>query len=241
MDRICLSLPTNRECSATITAMGAEAAYAAQNFGVEVRLLILDSSDERTREAHARTVTALPEVPGVVVHHLDEAAQRDFLRRAVDGAALPEPDRVLDLMLPEKLSYGACTNRAFLLAAALGCRSVHRRDSDCDYQVFDGEPVYPIHHELASLSRPAAEASGQVTEVSLDPAIAHRPVSMVGARSSASSPSTSAASRSWTRRCTTRSWACGHPATGRPNRGVSWSRTPSRAPGCCPSRATARR
>ena len=67
MDRICLSLPTNRECSATITAMGAEAAYAAQNFGVEVRLLILDSSDERTREAHARTVTALPEVPGVVV------------------------------------------------------------------------------------------------------------------------------------------------------------------------------
>ncbi|WP_030213002.1 DUF6271 family protein [Streptomyces sp. NRRL WC-3626] len=181
MDRICLSLPTNRECSATITAIGAEAAYAAQNFGVEVRLLILDSSDEGTRAAHARTVAALPEVPGVVVHHLDEAAQRDVLRRAVDGAALPEPERVLDLMLPEKLSYGACTNRAFLLAAALGCRSVHRRDSDCGYQVFDGEPVYPIHHELASLSRPAAEVTGGVTEVTLDPAIAHRPVSMVGA------------------------------------------------------------
>jgi hypothetical protein len=84
-------------------------------------------------------------------------------------------------MLPDALSYGACTNRAFLLAAALGCRSLHRRDSDCGYQVFDGEPVHPIHHELTSLGRPAADAADGVSEVTLDPAIAHRPVSMVGA------------------------------------------------------------
>ncbi|MFF9485401.1 DUF6271 family protein [Streptomyces sp. NPDC014676] len=181
MDRICLSLPTNRECSATITDIGAEAAYAARNFDVEVHLLVLDSADEPTRASHARAVAALPEAPGVVVHHLDEAAQRDFLRRAVDRAGLPEPERVLDLMLPDALSYGACTNRAFLFAAALGCRSLHRRDSDCGYQVFDGEPVHPIHHELTSLGKPAADATDGVSEVALDPAIAHRPVSMVGA------------------------------------------------------------
>ncbi|GAA4943542.1 hypothetical protein GCM10023238_06820 [Streptomyces heliomycini] len=45
-------------------------------------------------------------------------------------------------MLPDALSYGACTNRAFLIAAALDCRSLHRRDSDCGYQVFGGEPVH---------------------------------------------------------------------------------------------------
>ncbi|MFE4049497.1 DUF6271 family protein [Streptomyces sp. YIM B13518] len=179
--RICLSLPTDRECSATITALGGEAAYAVRHFDVEVRLLILDSADERTREAHARAVAALPEVPGVVVHHLDEAAQRDFLRGAVERAALPEPERVLDLMLPDALSYGACTNRAFLIAAALDCRSLHRRDSDCGYQVFGGEPVHPIHHELTSLGRRAADAVDGVTEAVLDPALAHLPVSMVGA------------------------------------------------------------
>lgn len=181
MHRICLSLPTDRECSATITAIGGEAAYAARHFDVEVHLLILDSSDERTREAHARTVAALPEAAGVVVHHLDESAQRDFLRGAIDRAALPEPERILDLMLPDALSYGACTNRAFLVAAALGCRSLHRRDSDCSYQVFDGEPVHPVHHELTSLGKPASRAAEGVSEVTLDPAIAGRPVSMVGA------------------------------------------------------------
>ncbi|MFI2506239.1 DUF6271 family protein [Streptomyces sp. NPDC018972] len=179
--RICLSLPTDRECSATITAIGGEASYAARHFDVEVHLLILDSSDERTREAHARTVAALPEAAGVVVHHLDESAQRDFLRGAVERAALAEPERILDLMLPDALSYGACTNRAFLVAAALDCRSVHRRDSDCSYQVFDGEPVYPVHHELTSLGKRARDAFAGVSEVALDPALAGRPVSMVGA------------------------------------------------------------
>lgn len=181
MHRICLALPTDRECSATITAVGAEAADAARHFGVEVHLLILDSSDGPARAAHARTAAALPEVPGVVVHHLDESAQRDFLQAAVDRAASPEPERVLDLMLPDAPSYGACTNRAFLIAAALGCRSTHRRDSDSGYQVFGGEPVHPVRHELASLGKRARDASAGVSEVTLDPAIADRTVSMVGA------------------------------------------------------------
>ncbi|AZM59499.1 MULTISPECIES: DUF6271 family protein [unclassified Streptomyces] len=181
MHRICLTLPTNRECCATITAIGAEAADAARTFDVEVHLLILDSSDEATRAAHTRAAAALPEEPGVVVHHLDESAQREFLRAAIERAALADPDRVLDLMLPDALSYGACTNRAFVIAAALGCRSVHRRDSDCSYQVFEGEPVHPIHHELASLGKQARDAVDAVTEVQLDPAIADRTVSMVGA------------------------------------------------------------
>ncbi|WP_225826972.1 DUF6271 family protein [Streptomyces naphthomycinicus] len=179
--RICLALPTNRACSATITALHAEADHAARRYGADVRLLILDSADDRTRAEHTRTVAALPPRPGVSVHHLDEVAQRDFLRRAVRTAGLPGPDRLLNLMLPPAVSYGACTNRAFLLAAALGCHSVHRRDSDSTYQVLDGESVFPVHHELPWLGRPAAEASAAVTRTDLDPAHARRPVSLAGA------------------------------------------------------------
>jgi hypothetical protein len=180
-DRICLTLPTNRACSAAIAGLGEEAAYAARTFGVEVRLLILDSSDDATRSEHARVVAELPATPNVIVHHFDELQQRDFLQRSIRRSGLAAPERMLELMLPSDLSYGACTNRAFLIASALGCRSVHRRDSDCTYQVLDGEQVFPIHHELASLGKPAAEASAAVSETVLAPAHAHRPVSMVGA------------------------------------------------------------
>ncbi|QTE01548.1 DUF6271 family protein [Streptomyces cyanogenus] len=181
MNRVCLTLPTNRACSATVTALHAEATYAARHFGADVELLVLDSADAATRAEHARTVAALPPEPGVTVHHLDEEAQRDFLCRVVRKAGLPEPDRLLRLMLPSAVSYGACTNRAFLLAAALGCDSVHRRDSDSAYQLHAGQPVFPVHHELPWLGRPAAEASAAVTRTDLDPALAHRPVSLAGA------------------------------------------------------------
>ncbi|MFJ7150814.1 DUF6271 family protein [Streptomyces sp. NPDC100445] len=181
MNRVCLALPTNRSCSPTLTAVHAEAVYAARHFGADVQLLVLDSADERTRAGHARTVAALPPEPGVTVHHLDEERQRAWLRRTITRAGLPDPDRLLRLMLPSAVSYGACTNRAFLLAAALGCHSVHRRDSDSAYQVHAGEPVFPVHHELPWLGRPAADASAAGTATDLAPALAHRPVSLAGA------------------------------------------------------------
>ncbi|AYN38890.1 hypothetical protein D9753_08170 [Streptomyces dangxiongensis] len=181
MNRVCLTLPTNRACSPTITAVHAEAVHAARHFGADVQLLVLDSADERTRAGHTRTVAALPPEPGVSVHHLDEERQRAWLRRTIERAGLPERDRLLRLMLPAAVSYGACTNRAFLLAASLGCHSVHRRDSDSAYQLHADEAVFPVHHELPWLGRPAADASAAVTRTDLDPALANRPVSLAGA------------------------------------------------------------
>ncbi|MFF9152895.1 DUF6271 family protein [Streptomyces sp. NPDC014846] len=181
MNRICLCLPTDRACSATLTAVHEEAAHAARDHGADVRLLVLDSSDDRTRAEHTRVVAGLRPVPGVTVHHLDESAQRAFLRRAVERAGPPEPERLLRLMLPSAVSYGACTNRAFLLAAALGCSSLHRRDSDSAYQLHDERPVFPVRHELPWLGRPAAEAAAGGLRTELGPAHAHRPVSLAGA------------------------------------------------------------
>ncbi|MEU1280697.1 DUF6271 family protein [Streptomyces sp. NPDC005805] len=178
---MCLTLPTNRACAATLAATAAEAAHAARAFGTEVRLLVLDSATEAVRAEHARVLAALPATPGVTVHHLDEARQRELLRRMIRNAGLAEPERLRGLLLPDAVSYGACTDRAFLLAAALGCRSVHRRDSDSRYQTLDGQPVFPVHHELASLGGPAASASAAVTRTRLDPAHANRPVSLAGA------------------------------------------------------------
>jgi hypothetical protein len=180
--KICLALPTNRPCSDTITALHEEAEYAAANFEVEVHLLVLDSSDDRSRAEHRRAVDRLSQTPNVVVHLLDEEEQRAFLDRTIRAAGLADAPHLLDLMLPSGVSYGACTNRIFLIAAALGCESVHRRDSDSRYQATaQGRPVYPVHHEVSWIGRRAAEIADAVTESILEPEYADRTVSLVGA------------------------------------------------------------
>lgn len=180
MRRVCLTLPTHRACAGTIAAVGEEAAYGARRFGVEVHLLVLDSSPTTVLAEHRRAVAALPPSPGVTVHHLDEDEQRDFLRAVIDRSGGDRPDRLLELMLPSRVSYGACTNRAFLIAQALGCTSVHRRDSDSRYQRFDGEPVFPLHEELAHLGRHAEDVRASATRSKLPPGAGSRRVTMAG-------------------------------------------------------------
>ncbi|MFE6776536.1 DUF6271 family protein [Streptomyces sp. NPDC057702] len=181
MRAICLTLPTNRPSVPMVTALCAEAAYAVRHFPVEVHVLVLDSADPTARAAHAEALASVREVPGVVLHHLDEDAQRAFLREVIQRAGVPKPELTLDLMLPADVSYGACTNRAFLIGAALGCDSVHRRDSDSSYQELAGEPVYPIHHELTSIGEVAREAARRVDATDLEAAYLERPVVLVGA------------------------------------------------------------
>jgi hypothetical protein len=160
--------------------MAQEAAYAASHFGVEVHFVILDSTGRETFAGHAEAVNAVSGRPNVVIWHLDEAAQRAFLREVIRRSGIADPGLMLHLMLPQECSYGACTNRAFLFASALGCDSVHRRDSDLRYQALHGAPVFPIHHELMSLGKSAAEAANGVSGIALDPAQGDQPVVMVG-------------------------------------------------------------
>ncbi|MER7699473.1 DUF6271 family protein [Streptomyces sp. NPDC096095] len=180
MRRVCLTLPTHRACADTIAAVGEEAAYGARRFGVDVHLLILDSSAAPVLAEHRKAVAALPPSAGVTVHHLDEDEQRAFLREAIDRSGAAPRDRLLELMLPPGISYGACTNRAFLLAQALGCTSVHRRDSDSRYQRLEGEPVFPLHQELTYLGRRAGHVRESATRSKLPPGAEDRRVAVTG-------------------------------------------------------------
>ncbi|MFJ9639058.1 DUF6271 family protein [Streptomyces sp. NPDC101178] len=180
MRRVCLTLPTHRACAGTIAAVGEEAAYGARQFGVEVHLLVLDSSPAPALAEHREAVAALPPSPGVTVHHLDEDTQRAFLREVIGRSGAARPDRLLDLMLPSRVSYGACTNRAFLIAQALGCTSVHRRDSDSRYQQLDGETVFPLHQELTYLGQQAHEVRESANRSKLPPGSEGRRVALAG-------------------------------------------------------------
>ncbi|MFJ9518063.1 DUF6271 family protein [Kitasatospora sp. NPDC101801] len=179
MQRVCLALPTMRACPGTIVDLAEEAAYAVATFGVEVHLLVLDTTDAAEFAKNADAVAALTATPGVFVHHLGNAEQREFFLRVAERSGAADPELLLELMLPQGVAYGSCVNRLFLAAAALGCTSTHLRNDDFDYQVADGAKLYPIHHELLSIGRPAGEAVAAVTRSELDPADADKPVMVV--------------------------------------------------------------
>ncbi|GAA0367247.1 DUF6271 family protein [Bowmanella denitrificans] len=184
MRRICLALPTNRQCMATIELLYKEACYAASNFDVQVCLLIIDTSEPQALEKNATAVSHLPVSPNIEVVHLDESQQRQFLHTLCQRAG-HESERLLELMLPQGVSYGACTNRAFLFAAALNCQTVHRRDSDCHYQVLHGDIIFPIHQELLSLGLMASTVSDasitrDLTESQTSQAVAMVAASFIG-------------------------------------------------------------
>ncbi|MFE6886774.1 DUF6271 family protein [Streptomyces sp. NPDC057694] len=180
MRRICLTLPTDRPCTPAIAGIAREAAYGARTFGVEVHILVLDSAPAAARAEHRTAIDHLTPAPGVVVHHLDEQAQRVLLRDLAATAAPADTARLLELLLPAGVSYGACTDRAFLIAETLGCASVHRRDSDSSYQEHDGESVFPIHQELAFLDTVASDAGSRVSVRRLRPGAQDRRVALVG-------------------------------------------------------------
>ncbi|MFJ8043982.1 DUF6271 family protein [Kitasatospora sp. NPDC096147] len=180
MQRVCLALPTMRPCPETIVDLAEEAAYAVATFGAEVHLLVLDTTDDASFAKNADAVATLPATPGVHVHHLGNAQQREFfLRIAERSGSAHDPELLLDLMLPQGVAYGSCVNRLFLGAAALECTSVHLRNDDFEYQTQDGQKVYPIHSELLSIGKPAGQAAAGVTVSELDPADTEKPVMVV--------------------------------------------------------------
>ncbi|WP_034091787.1 DUF6271 family protein [Streptacidiphilus albus] len=179
MQRVCLALPTMRACPGTVVDLAEEAAYAVATFGVEVHLLVLDTTEAAEFAKNADAVASLTPTPGVFVHHLGNAQQREFLRGVAERSGAADPELLLDLMLPQGVAYGSCVNRLFLAAAALGCTSAHLRNDDFDFQVVDGRKMFPIHHELLSIGKPAGEAVAGVSLSKLDPADADKPVMLV--------------------------------------------------------------
>lgn len=179
MSTACLALPTNRECSETISLLYQEALYGADVFSHRVFLLIIDTSEGNALVSNQEAVAQLKNTDKVEVIHLTREDQAKYFSCLFATCSGFDENTLSELMLPEGLSYGACTNRAFLFAQSLGCDSLHRRDSDCTYQKLDGKTVYPIHQELLALGKVAGSLNDPSIDNYLSTDQINQPVAMV--------------------------------------------------------------
>lgn len=187
MKRICLAIPTNRECTAAIAALVQEADHAVRHFPVQVVILIADTASSGIAAANANALQQAMHAIGarrVEARHFTAPQQAALLTQILSRAALQQHELERDLhalLLPDCVSYGAATNRLFLLAQYLGCDSLHRRDSDSRYQQATDSVIYPIHHELRCIGLPASTVANLVDETVAAPLHADCPVMLVGA------------------------------------------------------------
>lgn len=180
--RVCLAIPSNRECRAAIAALANEAAAVAHVPGLNVLVLISDTSGAADLAANTEQVQQSRIESGQKLIHLSAADQTSFLQRMLAASELESAvcQRLQALLLPHAVSYGAATNRLFLFAASLDCESVHRRDSDSHYLHKDGLPRFPLQQELRFLGRESHHLGDEVNQVDAHLPEQACPVMMVG-------------------------------------------------------------
>ena len=180
MRNVCLSLPTNRECKETIKLLAYEAEYANKNFDINIKLLILDTSTKEIAQDNQSVLQSLKNELSIEIIYLNENEQDKFISDIVKNSGVEKPEKAIYLMSPKGVSYGACTNRAFLISSAMGCDILLRRDSDSRYQKLSNNYIFPIENELIALGIKAKDIIDKVNSSSLTHKQELMPISLVG-------------------------------------------------------------
>ncbi|MTD55585.1 DUF6271 family protein [Amycolatopsis pithecellobii] len=184
-----LYVPTNRPCADQISELAREALLIGTD-GRSCVLALIEHSDAPWVDQHRKTLAEQRKSQGVKVIHLTAGVAGNFLRTVINRLDLPSADsnRLLALLNPDELAYGAGPNKAALLAAALGCDTLHRRDSDVRVDEWSTGKAYPCVPELQALGRKIADLG-----LTLQPNGARNPdpsktVNFVGTSSFGNSP-----------------------------------------------------
>ncbi|MGH8963750.1 MAG: DUF6271 family protein, partial [Actinomycetes bacterium] len=124
------------------------------------RLLVEHDDGDRISE-HSAALDEDRSRHGVPVLHLTVSAWRRVLSGilAESGLDAADRDRAGNLLTRQGVAYGVGPNKAFLVSAALGVDTVHRRDSDHLPDTRDGGPTYPGLLETRAIGRPVREVS----------------------------------------------------------------------------------
>ncbi|MGF7206588.1 hypothetical protein GGE65_001149 [Skermanella aerolata] len=162
-------VPTDRQCADQVEQLAQEALLIRERTG-SCLVALIEHADRPWSGAHRDALAAARTRHGIDVAHMNWAGTAAFLRAVVDGAGLlaNERERLLTLLHPREAAYGAGPNKAALLAAAVGARVLHRRDSDVRIDDRPGlGPAYPCVLELQAIDARVVELDLEVASGTL--------------------------------------------------------------------------
>ncbi len=153
MPKNLLYVPTNRNCTGLISQLAEEAKLIGN-----CTIAIIEHGDASWSESHREALQEQGSQYGIDVIHMTRAHADDFLQKIVDSTGLSDEvsRQLLALLNPCGVSYGAGPNKAALIAAALRCSAMYRRDSDVLIDQWSTGPAHPCISESIALKQPLA-------------------------------------------------------------------------------------
>lgn len=165
MNKRSVVIPTNRECVECIKAYVEEAKRIQDRTGEECSFVLIDTSSEETQELHKKVIEELKKKYNCIkIFYLNNQDQTKFLKELVKLHKSENSELLYELLNPSGLSYGAAANRTFLVAAALGCNIILRRDSDTLPQMKNGTYLFPSDIENEYLGKTLESIKSQLSK-----------------------------------------------------------------------------
>lgn len=166
-------IPTNRDSTIAVRSYFEEVQFLRGLSDAPVYFALIESKDDQAARTNAEEVSRLNiEVSarghateaGVI--HFTVDRQHTFLENVIQRAGFiqDEAERLLALLLPEGIAYGAGPNKAALMAAALGVDVLHRRDSDTAPDMWQGKALFPSEIEYALIGRTLSDVADRIDE-----------------------------------------------------------------------------
>lgn len=159
-----LYLPTHRPARRAIEQGLLEAAWANRQAPDTTLFCLIEHGLAKAQTAaHRAAIAANTHATATPWLQIDDGKAVAFVDRLLSrlGTDSSAEDRLKQMLLPAGLSYGRGPNLAALLAMAIGCQLVHRRDSDVFIDEAHPEPL-PIAMELEVVGRSLASVSDRV-------------------------------------------------------------------------------
>jgi hypothetical protein len=154
-------MPTNRPSMSAARYAMQECAVLQELSGQEHLFVLVEHDQSPHAGEHAEVLAQGATEYRVPTLHVTTERWNEILDRIlreVPGAEA-ERDRFLRLLSPGGVAYSAGPNKAFLIAAALGVDTIHRRDSDHIPDLREDGPAFPGVLESGVIGRLLGEVS----------------------------------------------------------------------------------
>jgi hypothetical protein len=171
-----IHIPTNRPCLPAIRSALAESTLLTEQSGIEHLVLVVEHADAPHVAEHAEALAGSRHV------HLAPQRWNAQLAALLAESSLGEAERAkaVELLAPSGVAYSAGPNKAFLVAAALGVDTLHRRDSDhLPDERADG-PAYPGVLESRAIGKVLSQVTPLANAEAVPAAQAEEEVLFVG-------------------------------------------------------------